>query len=216
MSPPTRSRHSTGPTTSRGHGSGGLRPSPLSATTVRRILARRGLEPAPRRDGPTLREFLHAQIGGVLACDFFCVDTILLRRVYVLFFIELSTRRVHLAGVTRRPHGRGSPNIFDECGVDVADVPIHREPRRVGFQYSVSVSGGASFAVVDECGRRYPSAARSPDRERPPRRSWRSIGPARSRGGGSGGRSARPRWGALCCRARRIRRRRVRGGVRCG
>jgi putative transposase len=77
----------------------------LSTTTVRRTLARSGLTPAPRRDGPTWREFLHAQAGGVLACDFFCVDTVLLRRVYVLFFIELTTRRIHVAGVTRSPHG---------------------------------------------------------------------------------------------------------------
>jgi transposase InsO family protein len=77
----------------------------VSATAVRRILARSGLKPAPRRDGPTWREFLLAQTNGVLACDFFCVDTILLRRVYVLFFIEVATRRVHLAGVTRNPNG---------------------------------------------------------------------------------------------------------------
>jgi transposase InsO family protein len=77
----------------------------VSATTVRRTLARVGLRPAPRRDGPSWREFLRAQAGGVLAYDFFCVDTIRLRRVYVLFFIELSTRRVHLAGATRNPNG---------------------------------------------------------------------------------------------------------------
>jgi putative transposase len=72
---------------------------------VRRTLARSGLEPAPRRDGQTWREFLNAQAGGMLACDFFCVDTILLRRVYVLFFIELASRRVHVAGVIRNPNG---------------------------------------------------------------------------------------------------------------
>jgi putative transposase len=78
----------------------------VSPCTVRRIMISAGLKPAPRRDGPTWREFLHAQAAGILACDFFCVDTILLRRVYVLFFIELETRRVHLAGITRNPTGQ--------------------------------------------------------------------------------------------------------------
>jgi putative transposase len=56
--------------------------------------------------GSTWREFPRAQADGVLACDFFCVDTLLLRRVYVLFFIEVATRGVHLALLTRTPNGR--------------------------------------------------------------------------------------------------------------
>jgi putative transposase len=78
----------------------------VSPSTVRRLLARAELGPAPRRSGPSWREFLRAQAASVVACDFFCVETALLRRYYVLFFIELQTRRVHLAGVTANPDGR--------------------------------------------------------------------------------------------------------------
>src|SRR6266536_253529 len=75
----------------------------VGASTVRRILRRAGLGPAPRRTGPTWSEFLRAQSRGVLACDFFTVETVFLKTLYVLFFIELSTRRVHVAGTTSRP-----------------------------------------------------------------------------------------------------------------
>jgi putative transposase len=76
---------------------------PVSATTVRTILLRHGLDPAPRRAGPTCSEFLRSQAAGILACDFFTIETITVRTIYVLFFIELSTRKVHLAGVTAHP-----------------------------------------------------------------------------------------------------------------
>jgi putative transposase len=75
----------------------------VSATTVRTILLRHGLDPAPRRGGPTWTEFLRSQASGIWATDFFSVETIGLRTLYVLFFIELATRRVHLAGVTEHP-----------------------------------------------------------------------------------------------------------------
>jgi putative transposase len=75
----------------------------VGASTIRRILRRVGQGPAPRRTGRTWSEFLRAQGRGVLACDFFTVETVFLNTLYVLFFIELSTRRVHLAGATRRP-----------------------------------------------------------------------------------------------------------------
>ena len=78
----------------------------VSPSTVRRLLRAPSLGPAPRRSGPSWREFLRAQAASVVACDFFCVETALLRRYYVLFFIELQTRRVHLAGVTANPDGR--------------------------------------------------------------------------------------------------------------
>jgi putative transposase len=75
----------------------------VSATTVRTILLRAGLDPAPRRAGPTWTQFLRSQAAGIWATDFFTVETIGLKTLYVLFFIELSTRRVHPAGVTAHP-----------------------------------------------------------------------------------------------------------------
>ena len=77
----------------------------VSATSVRNVLRRHRLKPAPRRSGPSWSQFLRAQAAGTLACDFFHVDTVMLRRVYVLFFIELERRKVFLAGVTAYPVG---------------------------------------------------------------------------------------------------------------
>ena len=73
-------------------------------STVWLILKRSGVDPAPRRAGPTWTQFLAAQPSGILATVFH-VDTVLLRRIYVLFVIEISTRRVHLLGVTANPTG---------------------------------------------------------------------------------------------------------------
>jgi len=77
----------------------------VSATSVRTILRRHHLGPAPRRGGPTWRQFLRAQAAGTLACDFLTVETIGLTRLYVLFFVELHHRRVHLVGITAHPTG---------------------------------------------------------------------------------------------------------------
>ena len=70
---------------------------------VRRLLRAHSLGPAPRRSGPTWSEFLRTQAQGILACDFLTVETIRLKTLYVLFFIELGTRRVHVVGVTAHP-----------------------------------------------------------------------------------------------------------------
>jgi putative transposase len=80
----------------------GLRVSP---STVRRLLLGAGLRPAPRRAGPSWRDFLRQQAASMLACDFFTVETVSLRRFYVLFFIELGSRRVRIAGCTTNPSG---------------------------------------------------------------------------------------------------------------
>ena len=77
----------------------------VAQSTVWEILRAAGIDPAPRRAGPTWRQFLHAQAAGILAVDFFHVDTVLLKRLYVLVFIEHDTRRMHLGGVTANPTG---------------------------------------------------------------------------------------------------------------
>jgi putative transposase len=77
----------------------------VSATAIRTTLRRHGLDPAPRRMATTWRVFLRQQAAGIVACDFLTVDSIWLRRLYVLFFIELDTRHVHLGGVTANPDG---------------------------------------------------------------------------------------------------------------
>ena len=76
----------------------------VSATTIRTLLRRHGLGPAPRR-GMSWSQFLRTQAAGILATDFFTVETVTLRRLYVLFFIEVSSRRVWLAGVSAHPDG---------------------------------------------------------------------------------------------------------------
>src|SRR3954463_244375 len=77
----------------------------VSATSVGRILRRHGLGPAPRRGGPTWSQFLRAQAGGLLATDFFTVETVGLTRLYVLFVVEVQQRYVHLVGITAHPTG---------------------------------------------------------------------------------------------------------------
>src|SRR6266516_5842254 len=77
----------------------------VAASTVWKILHGAGIDPAPRRAGLTWKQFLTAQAHTILACDFFTVDTVLFKRIYVLFFVQIATHRVHVAGVTAHPTG---------------------------------------------------------------------------------------------------------------
>lgn len=106
----------------------------VGATTIRRILLKEGLGPAPRRAGPSWSEFLRAQAEGILACDFFTVETAFLKTLYVLFFIEVGTRRVHITCATKNPNGafvtQQARNLA--LGLDEREVPprsSHPRPR---------------------------------------------------------------------------------------
>jgi transposase InsO family protein len=93
----------------------------VSPTSVRRLLARTSLGPAPRRAGPSWREFLRAQAAGIVACDFFTVETAFLRRYYVLFFIAHASRRVWLAGCTKNPSGAWVTQQARNLGLDFSE-----------------------------------------------------------------------------------------------
>ena len=102
----------------------------ISATSIRRLLSGARLEPAPRRGGPSWREFLRSQAASVIACDFLTVETILLRRFYVLFFIAHANRHVWFAGCTRNPTGEW----------------VTQQARNLGFDFSES---GVRFLIRD-------------------------------------------------------------------
>ena len=98
----------------------------VAASTVWQILHDAGIDPAPRRTGPTWKQFLTAQARGILAADFVHVDTVLLRRLYALIVIEHGTRRVHPAGITANPDGawttQAARNLLMDLGLRVASV----------------------------------------------------------------------------------------------
>jgi putative transposase len=94
---------------------------PIAASTVWEILHAAGIDPAPRRAGPTWREFLAAQAQAIIACDFLVVETVLLRRLHVLVFIEHGTRRLHLAGVSARPAGAWTVQQARNLAMDLGD-----------------------------------------------------------------------------------------------
>src|SRR5829696_5162747 len=117
---------------------------PVAASTVWAILRRAGVDPAPRRDRPGWRQFLTAQARGIIACDFFTVETVLLRRLYVLIFIELADRRVHLAGVTTHPTGEWVTQQARNLLLDL-------DERVAGLRYLIrdrDAKFGASFDAV--------------------------------------------------------------------
>lgn len=102
----------------------------MAASTVWNILNQSGADPAPRRSGPTWKQFLQAQAEHILAVDFLHVDTINLKRIYALVTLEHGTRRAHLLGVTANPTSPWTTQAepAPPCPVDLAEHRVHRTP----------------------------------------------------------------------------------------
>jgi transposase InsO family protein len=93
----------------------------VGATTIRTLLRTARLGPAPRRTGPSWTEFLRAQAGGIIACDFFTVETAWLRTLYILVFIELGSRRIHLSPATAHPNSAWVTQQARNLALDLDD-----------------------------------------------------------------------------------------------
>ena len=116
----------------------------VAASTVYEVLRAAGIDPAPRRDGPTWRQFLHTQATGILAVDFLHVDTVALARLYVLVFIEHGNRRMHLGGVTAHPTDDWTVQQARNLALDLGE-------RFTGFRFLIRDRGSnytASFDAV--------------------------------------------------------------------
>jgi transposase len=127
---------------------------PIAAATVWQILHDAGIGPAPRRSGPTWKQFLAAQARGIIAADFVHVDTVLLRRIYALIVIEHGTRRVHLAGITASPDGawttQAARNFLMDLGQLAASLKFMIRDRAGQFTRSfdaVFTAGGIRIVV---------------------------------------------------------------------
>jgi putative transposase len=93
----------------------------ISATSVRSILRRHRLGPAPHRDGPRWTQFLRTQAAATLACDFLTVETVGLTRLFMFFVVELEHQRVHLAGITAHRTGAWVTQAVRNLLMDLAD-----------------------------------------------------------------------------------------------
>jgi hypothetical protein len=126
----------------------------VGASTVWSILKRHGIDPTPRKTGTTWQEFLMAQASTMVACDFFHVDTVLLRRLYVLVFIDLHSRVIHLAGITTNPFAAWVTQPSRDPG------PRSRESSTSWW----SSPGGTATTPGPPCGVRGPSRCSDPER----------------------------------------------------
>jgi hypothetical protein len=160
----------------------------LAPSSVWAILRRHGIEPTPRRSCPTWAQFLRAQATTMLACDFFTVDTVLLRRLYG-FFIGIDTRRIYLIGFTANPVGEWVTQQSRNLSFALAEQAhprkfLIRDPMpssaRVSMRCSEPRRPGSSARPFNPLARmRSPSASWAPFDVSASTRCWFSSAPAR-------------------------------------
>ena len=115
----------------------------VGASTIRRILKRLRIPPAPQRSRSTWRQFLRAHAATMLGCDFFTVDcAVTLRRFYVFFVLEVGTRHVHVLGVTANPDGAWTVQQARNLLMDLGE-------RAAGFRFLVRDRAGQFTAAFD-------------------------------------------------------------------
>jgi putative transposase len=140
----------------------------VAASTVWKILHQAGVDPAPRRSGPTWQQFLTNQAHALLACDFFTVDTVFLQRIYVLFFLELATRQVHVVGVTAHPTGawvaQQARNLLMDLDQRADSLRFLRRDRDAKFSVAFDTVFTAAGIEVIRTRRRRRRRARTPSR----------------------------------------------------
>jgi hypothetical protein len=132
----------------------------VAASTIAKVLRTHGIDPAPRRASATWRQFMRQQAASIVACDFFSVDTVSLRRLFVLFFIHHGTRRVFLAGITTNPNrewvtpcARNVTEELDSAGLAVNYLVRDRDGKfGPGFDAVWQGEGGRAVCELP-CGR---------------------------------------------------------------
>jgi hypothetical protein len=147
----------------------------LAPSTVWQTLKDAGFDPAPRRSGQSWRMFLAGQAKAILAVDFFYVDTVFLRRLYVLFSVEHGTRRVHLAGITAHPTG-------EWVAQQARNLLMNLETQADGLKFLIRDRDAKFTAAFDACSpQSVCGSSRRPSRRRVRMRSRSAGWPARPR-----------------------------------
>ena len=160
----------------------------VAPTSIRRLLAQARLGPAPRRSGPSRREFLRAQAASIVACDFFTVESVLLRRYYALFFIAHGSQCFAIVPYMAPVPGGGAERFVNMAGQNgrraqgtLAQDAAHTAPR-TGRRAHI-LSTGLTVSSSTQASREESARLRSKSSSKPARLITSAFRPASVRCG---------------------------------